>query len=148
MATLSQTAASVVVSSVGGGQIIDATFGATIVAGNFLYYDTTTTKWKLADANGTAAQSVCGGIALCGGGDGQPGKILTPGTMANPAIINLGATLVLGFPYFLDNTAGSICPASDIASGVYATYVGSAQTTALFIFQPCAPQALIAADIV
>lgn len=145
MAELSQTAANVLHSS--GGEIVDGTFGATIVAGNFLYFDRSANKWKLGQNDGTAAEAEVQGIALSGGSDGQPGKVLKPGTLTNPAIINLGATLSIGKPYFVGATAGSAMPADDVGMGVYSTYLGTATTAALFIFQPVASGVQTAAAI-
>lgn len=120
MADVSVTAANVV--AVAGSNIIDGTLGATITAGQSLYYDTTAGTYKLADANASAATGSLDGIALTGGSSGQPVKILTDGNY------NPGGTVVVGTIYVLSATAGAICPAADLASGHYVNVLGVGTT--------------------
>jgi len=123
MADLSQTSASV--SAVSGEvSVQDVTAGATIVAGNTVYLDTSdSNKAKLADANSTAATADVEGIALNGGASGQPIRIAISGEM------DVGATLTVGKIYVQSGTAGGIMPVDDLASSDYVTIIGVADAT-------------------
>lgn len=77
-------------------------FGETITAGQPLYLDATTGKYKKADAD-TDTESEVAGVAKDGGGDGHDGLILLPG-----AVYNCGFTTTAGARYFLSITAGGI----------------------------------------
>lgn len=99
--------------------------GETITAGQAVYLDTTTSKYKLADANGAAALRVPRGIALNGASDGQPLQVQTRGD------ITIGATLTAGVTYYLSSDPGGICPLADVGSGEYACIIGIAKTTAI-----------------
>lgn len=127
MADLTVTAASVIAGS--NAKTVAGTFGATITAGKAVYQDTSDNKWKLADANLSAAAAVLGGIALNGGSDGQPALIQTGGN------INPGATVVVGTIYVLSATAGGICPAADLVSGMYTNIVGIGTTSSNIAMQ-------------
>lgn len=110
------------------GIMIDGTAGATITQGMPVYKDLTdNNKWKPC-ALTSAAAALCGGIALCSASSGQPLKILKSGR------ITIGATMVLGEPYFV-GAAGAIIPAADLANGNYVTYLGLAVTTAILDVQ-------------
>ena len=124
MADLSITAANVVP---GTNATIDRSYlaGATITAGQAVYFDTTTSKWKLADANLSQAAAVLGGIALNGASDGQPIAVQTRGQ------ITIGATVAVGTVYVLSATAGGIAPVADATTGWYASTLGIAITTAI-----------------
>lgn len=112
MSALSITAAQVLPVS---GPTKAVTFGATVTAGQSLYFDTTAGSWKLAQCDGTAAEAGADGygIALCGGAAGQPGTIALPG-----AKVTLGAAAApaAGEVYCIGATAGAINPRSDITS--------------------------------
>lgn len=96
-------------------------FGVAVVAGKALVKDPATNKYVLADNNhATAALRVHDGIALNGGGDGQPGDMQVSGD------ITIGATLTPGVSYWLSDTAGGICPYADVGSGERAVLVGVA----------------------
>ena len=116
MADLSITAANVVPQS--GAITVDGTFGATIVAGDALYRDASDNKFKKADANLSAAAAVFAGLALNGGGDGQPGKIITEGDVV------IGSGFTVGQVIVLSATAGKLCPVADLATGMYVNVVG------------------------
>ena len=96
-------------------------FGATVTAGKAIVKDPATNKHLLADSNhATAALRVHEGIALNGGGDGQPGDMQVSGDLA------IGATLTPGRSYWLSDTAGGICPYEDVGTGERAVLVGVA----------------------
>lgn len=124
MADLTITAANVVPGV--NAKIVGGTFGATIVAGKSVYQDPADLKFKLADCDSAvAAERAVKGIALTGGGNGQPGFVLTEGDIA------LGAVLAAGTAYYLSPTAGGICPVGDLSSGDYPTLIGIAKSTSV-----------------
>lgn len=130
MSDLSVTAANVVA---GTDSIFEyGVLGATVTAGQVLYKDTSDSdKWKLADSNGASALIRTPiGIALNGGGSGQPVKVHKKGT------ITIGATLTAGTAYFLSDTPGGICPVADIGSGEYPSFLGIASSTTVLVFNP------------
>lgn len=114
---LSITAASVIPSS--SAIVAHYTAGATITAGQLVYYDTTTSTVKLADANASAAASTIRGIAVNGASSGQSINVCT----YDPEL-TLGGTLTVGDVLFCSATAGGIAPAADVSSGWYVTVVG------------------------
>lgn len=121
MADLAITAALVI--SATGATTEYGTAGATITAGKAVYYDSTTSKWKLADADDATAavrMSTKGGIALNGASDGQPLKVHRAGQ------ITIGGTLTPGLPYFLSPTPGGIGLIAEVLSGDYIVPLGFA----------------------
>lgn len=91
--------------------IVQGTLGATVTAGQVVYLDTTVDKYKLADANGASPLFTIAGIALNGGGDGQPVSIAVGGD------IDPGFTVTVGSVYVLSATAGGIAPVADLTTG-------------------------------
>ena len=117
MADLTVTAASVLASS--NATKRKGIAGATITAGQVLYEDSADGKFKLADADASAALSNVVGIALHGAANGQPLEIVTEDPLFTP-----GATLsnsITGFNgcYVLSDTAGGIKPFGDIDADDY-----------------------------
>jgi hypothetical protein len=102
--------------------IIQGTLGATVTAGQTLYLDTTTSKYKAADANGASPLYTVAGIALNGGGDGQPVSIAVSGD------IDPGFTVTVGTIYVLSETAGGIAPAADLTTGWRTVIIGIGTT--------------------
>jgi hypothetical protein len=129
MADLSITAGNVLKTS---GSVTNGIAGATITAGQSVYLDTTTNKWKLAQCDGTAAEAGSGGIgvALNGASDGQPLQVLTAGPY------NPGATVTVGQTYVVPRTAGNIAPISDLASTDRVTLLGVATTASELTLAP------------
>lgn len=128
MADLTITATSVVAG--GGAKTTEGVAGATITAGQVVYYDTSAGTWKLADCDsGTAAVRSPGGIALNGAASGQALRVLTSGP------ITIGATLTAGVAYYLSGTAGGICPVADLTTGDYPTIIGIATSTSVLDVQ-------------
>lgn len=122
MADLAITAANVLAGA--GAAVSRGVAGATVTAGQTVYLDTSTGKWKLADNNSaTAAVRTPGGIALNGASDGQPLAVLTEGP------ITIGAALTAGVAYYLSDTPGGICPVADLGAGEYPTVIGIASST-------------------
>lgn len=103
-----------------GAVIEDQTAGATITAGQVVYYDSADGLMKLAEADSaTAAARVPYGIALNGASNGQPLKVQRGGQ------IDIGATVVDGTVYVLSGTAaGGIAPAADLTAGWFTSVIG------------------------
>lgn len=121
MADLSITAANVL--SRNGAKVRVGIAGATITAGQTVYFDVTDERYKLADCDAAAALRSPRGIALNGAAAGQPLKVHLEGP------ITIGATLVPGTAYYLSPTPGGIAPLADLSSGDYPTIVGLATST-------------------
>lgn len=133
MADLVVTAASVQPTTT--SQITRGTAGATVTAGQSVYFDSTTSTWKLGLANGTAAQSGNGGagVSLHGASSGQPLSVVTGGDY------NPGATAVIGTAYYVSkNAPGGICPEADLVSTNFPTFLGIATTAGNIKLQPLA----------
>jgi len=114
---ISITASAVIPSS--SAIVAHYTAGATITAGQLVYYDTATSTVKLADANASAAASTVRGIAVNGASSGQSINVCT----YDPEL-TIGGTLTVGDVLFCSATAGGIAPAADVASGWYVTVIG------------------------
>lgn len=124
MADLTLTAASVLAGT--NATTENGIAGATITQGSALYYDATTSKWKLADnddASAVVRMSSKGGIALNAASDGQPITVLRAGA------VTIGATLTAGSPYYLSATPGKICPQADLVTGKTVVLLGMATST-------------------
>jgi len=123
MADLTITKANVIKGA--NSTVVNGIAGATVTAGQAVYEDTTdSNKIKLADANGaTALIATCKGIALNDALAGQPISYIVGNDLG------LGAILTIGTIYCLSATAGAICPAADLASGMRTTIIGVATTT-------------------
>ncbi|RVG73050.1 hypothetical protein CN223_26835 [Sinorhizobium meliloti] len=98
------------------------TAGEAITAGQSIYLDATTNKWRISDNNGTGTRTVHG-ISLNGASLNQPVSIHKSGD------ITIGATLVAGTDYWLSGTAGGICPRADLVAGMDAIQIGIAKST-------------------
>ncbi len=117
-ADLSQTAASVVKVS---GTSENLLLGGTVTAGMAVRKDASNNI--VAAANTSAANAEVYGIALNGGGAGQPVVVQRDG------IVNLGATLSVGKIYVL-SASGLISPADDVATADYISTICVAITAA------------------
>lgn len=120
MADLTITASQVLPGSDSTSQFAQGTAGASITAGQVLYYDSTAATYKLADNNDTQATSVVAGIALHAAGTGQPIRLQTAG----PITLGAGAAPAVGSVYVLSATAGGIAPVADLATGNRTTILG------------------------
>lgn len=106
MADIAVTAASVVLSA---GVPEEGLAGATITAGQSVYFDATTGKWKLAQRDGTIAEQGYRagspgrglGMALNGASDGQPLKVA-----GQNCLVAGGFTVAVGVIYRVSGTAG------------------------------------------
>lgn len=85
-------------------QTIAGTAGATISAGNLVYFDESDQEWKLCDADTAATvEGVMRGIAL---GSGTDGGAITGGVLLGGSWTTTGLTA--GAVYYASNTAGAL----------------------------------------
>lgn len=116
MADVSVVAAEVLPAS--DTQYTDGILGATITTGQTVYYDPSTSTYKLADANASSTTASVKGIAMNGGVSGQPVKIANAGTL------DPGFTVTVGAVYVQSATAGGIAPVADLATGHFTAIIG------------------------
>ncbi len=129
MVDVTITAASVLASGAANKKLGRA--GATLTAGQAVYEDLSDNNdFKLADADGTAAQGAVAGITLNGAADGQPVEIVISDTGFTP-----GGTLVDGTLYVLSGTAGAIAPVADLAAGDRSVVLMVATSTTVAIMK-------------
>lgn len=109
MADITVTAASVIA---GGDAVVEhGRAGATITAGQVVYKEASSGKFKLTDTNSATAEvKNAYGIALNGASDGQPLAVQKAGS------ITIGATVVAGTAYYASETPGGIQSAADVAT--------------------------------
>jgi hypothetical protein len=111
--------------------------GATITAGQVVYADPVTGRYKLADNNsGTAAARSPVGIALHASLDGQPLTIALTG------LVTIGGGLTAGAAYYLSDTPGGICPAADLGTGEYSVILGLARSASVLSLRISPPTML------
>lgn len=110
----------------GGDAVIEnGRAGATITAGQVVYKEASSGKFKLTDTNsGTTEVKNAYGIALNGASDGQPLAVQKSGS------ITIGGTVVAGTAYYASETPGGIQPAADVATEDV-TFLGIATTAAI-----------------
>jgi hypothetical protein len=124
MADVTITAANVVPGA--NARTVQGVGGATITAGQVVYQEAATGKWKLADADSATAEvRQAKGIALTGCANNQPIVVQTDGDLT------IGGTLTAGAAYYLSGTAGGICPVADVGAGEYVCLLGLAKSTSV-----------------
>ena len=97
-----------------------------VTAGQVVYREASTGKYKLADADsGTAEVRSPRGIALHAASASQPLTIVTEGN------VTIGATVTVGSGYYLSATAGGIAPVADMTTGKYPSILGFATTSGI-----------------
>lgn len=122
MTDLTITAANVIAGT--GAETENGTLGVATTAGQVMYKKASDGLWYLADNNSATAEiRQATGIALNGGGIGQPVRVLRSGP------VTIGATLTAGSAYYLSDTPGGICLAADLGTGEYACLVGMSTST-------------------
>ena len=109
------------------------TWGATVTQGSIVYKDTTTSTWKLAQCDGTAAEAGASGIgiALTAGVSGQPGIVATQDVALDP-----GFTATKAVIYVVSATAGAIGIDADLVSTNRRTILGTGTTATLLKLNP------------
>jgi hypothetical protein len=124
-ANLSITAAEVLPTS--STESTQGISGAVIAAGDVVWYDSSTTTWKLFDGNDTTANTGTPRIALTSAlVAGQPITVATGQDMT----IGATAAASTGVIYVASTTAGKMCPAADLATGNRVTVIGVGKATA------------------
>lgn len=115
-------------------------YGATVTAGQAVYFDTATNTWKLIDANAAVTGNELAttkGIALNGGASGQPADVCVRDTDFTP-----GGTLTNGGTVYASANAGGVT--HDIpAAGHYPTVLGVAKSTSKMNLNPTSSGAVI-----
>jgi hypothetical protein len=107
-----------------------ATAGVAVQAGDLVYKDTTG-KLQLSDADGAAAAQAVQGMAVNSAGAGQPANFVT-----EDDDLDTGGAAVEGLPYFLSATAGKMCEAGDLATGMRSIFVGIGKADGKLNFKP------------
>jgi hypothetical protein len=108
------------------------TAGATITAGQLLYFDSTAQTWELADANASITTAAVSGLAASGAAAGQQLIVVL-----YDDDLTVGGTLSTSAPvYVLSGTAGGIAPVADVTTGWYARPVLVAKSTTKAVFDP------------
>jgi hypothetical protein len=131
-ADLTITAANVVPGA--NATLTRGTAGATITAGQLVYYDSAARTYKLADANASATTAAVIGLAANGASAGQPLTVII-----EDDDLTVGATLSTSAPvYILSATAGGIAPVADLTTGWYPAVVLVAKSTTKAIFRAAA----------
>jgi hypothetical protein len=103
---------------------VSGTAGATILAGQAVYLDSSVQKYLLADNNVALVEARRAvGIALNGASLNQPLTVQTSGP------ITIGGTLVAGAAYYLSANPGGLCPTADVLSGSAVCLIGLASST-------------------
>lgn len=130
-ADLSITAGNVIASN--RARVVSRTAGATITAGQAVYYDATTKTEKLADADATSPLYKVEGIALSGAGSGQ--RVLV--CLEDSGGLTLGAVLVIGDTIWLSATPGGLTKtaAEGVATGNFVGLIGVAISTTKIAFK-------------
>lgn len=107
----------------GDATIENGRAGATITAGQVVYKEASSGKFKLTDTNSATAEvKNAYGIALNGASDGQPLAVQKSGN------ITIGATVTAGTAYYASETPGGIQPAADVATE-HVAFLGLAMST-------------------
>lgn len=119
MADLSQTAANVGLSGV-GGTLRNATAGEAITQGQPVYRLSSDQKYYRCDSDAEAS-AIAAGIAMT--------PAATDGNFVlaeNSSIVDLGATLTVGETYCVSTNVGAVAPIGDLTTGDYITILGVA----------------------
>lgn len=107
------------------------TAGATITAGQLVYFDSTAQTYKLADANASATTANVIGLAANSASSGQALTVVL-----EDDDLTVGATLSMTAPvYVVSATAGGIAPVADLATGHYPAVVLIAKSTTKAVFK-------------
>lgn len=139
MADITITAANVIASA---SAIIlrGYNYGATVTAGQAVYFDVATSTWKLIDANAAVTGNELAtqkGIALNGGASGQPADVVVKDTD-----LTIGGTLTNGGTVYTSVTAGAIT--HDVpTTGAFPTVLGVAKSTSKMNLNPTSSGAVI-----
>jgi hypothetical protein len=135
MADVTITAANVLAGA--GAKTTYGTAGGTITAGMVVYFDSTDSKYKAAQANASGTSDTVVGIALNGAANGQPLWIVledddfTPGGTLSLSAAAGKATYVLSAA-----AAGAIAPLGDLVSTNRIVFLGVAKSASKMKLKP------------
>lgn len=116
------------------GDIIDVTFGETVVFGKLCYPDATDNEWKLALGTNVAVKHPAKGIALESKGDGETGKLLLRGTIRDATYFSVA---VMGdIIYLSDTTPGGVVYTAPSGSGDIVQIIGFGLENNYIFFNP------------
>lgn len=125
MAVITVTTTAVITTANSSPQFKDGTFGGTVTAGDFVY-ESSTSVFQRAEADGTAAVAAAVGMAVNGGATGQFARIQISGDVTTDAVWTAGEH------YVLSGTLGKACLRSDLASTNKLVQLGYATSTTNF----------------
>ena len=114
---LDVVAANVIASSIVSTKTKTAISAVAVTAGQFVYYDSTSDRFRLADAD-IAASATAVGMAMHNAAAGQPLVVATEGTFA------IGSTITKGTVYVISGNPGSITTFETLSEGQYAFRAG------------------------
>ena len=92
--------------------------GVAITGGQSVYLDSTTSTYKLADADDTAATAAVVGIAM------NTAAANARLTVATSGSLDPGFTVTVGQVYVVSGTAGGIAPVADLATSDIVSIIG------------------------
>jgi hypothetical protein len=122
MAAVSITAANVGIASL-NVSLEPVTAGEAVTQGQSVYLKASDQKWYKADANASSATAAASGLVITPAAtDGQA-------IIARSGLVKIGGTVAVGTPYCVGPVAGEIVPYSDLTTGDYVTFIGTAATT-------------------
>ncbi len=132
MADITQTAANVALND-NAVKTRLVQFGEAVTQGMPVYKKAADGKYYKAQNDGTAAEADAVGICITRGAAAD-----SWGLIAIEGNINVGGTLVVGESYFVSSAFGGICPAADVGTGKFPTYLGVASTASNLKLKPFA----------
>lgn len=94
--------------------------GATLTAGEPVYLNGS--NQALACVNSAQASTACIGITLNGASAGQP---VTIALFGQGFSLTIGATVLVGTPYYVSSNAGKIMPVADLTTSEYLFLIGT-----------------------
>ncbi|MER9883102.1 hypothetical protein [Mesorhizobium sp. M0118] len=113
--------------------------GATITAGQWVYLDSTTGKYGLADTDSaTAGVRSAIGVALNSASANQPLAVQSDG------LVTIGGAILAGVAYYLSGTPGAMCPIADVAAGDYPLVLGMGVSTTVLDISIVYPAVVLA----
>ena len=113
-------------------QFAYGTAAVALTPGQSAYLDTTTSTWKLFDANDTAANTQPPAVVMTTSGASQPVTVAVGGSIT----LGAGAAPTLGILYIAGATPGDIAPASDLGSNWRTTLLGVGGATNTLVLKP------------
>lgn len=137
MADITITAANVVAGT--NAKISHGVAGVAVTAGQWVYLDSTTGKYGLADTDSaTAGVRSAIGVALNTAAANQPLAVQSDGQ------ITIGGAILAGVAYYLSGTPGGMAPVADVIAGDYPLIVGMGVSTTVLDISIVYPAVVLA----